>query len=404
MRALPILIFSAAVSAGCSVQPFGSCGEEWPAHSPIDSPFLHQDGANIADGDGEPVMLRGVNLGGWLHWEAWMFGGGLDISDLNQGSEGDVLARVDELYGADTAAHFQQRIREAFVTEADFEAIAAMGFDVVRLPINHSLLDDEAGWGHLDQALAWAEAQGLTVVIDMHAAPGGQSDMFMADPDDLLLWDDSVHQDHLVEDWAAIAARYVESEAIAGYDLLNEPAEPDAATLIALYERVIAAIRAEDEQHMLVIEGAGLSRDFNVFSERLDDNMVYSPHVYLWVGWPDQRWISALQELSACHDTPVWVGEFGEDRYADVQGLREGFETMAGWAVWSWKKVDEGGTPGITTIDAPDEWIELMVSLNEEPGTTGTIGEDAALEALEAFLEAAASPTVDEEMKAALGL
>lgn len=402
MRArTPLLLLA---STACTSLPFGTCPERWDTLQPVESRFLHQDGEHIVGPSGEPELLRAVNLGGWLHWEAWMFGGELEITDLKQGSEGQVLARITELYGEETAAWFQQRIREAFITEADFAAIAELGFDLVRLPINHTLLDDEAGWAFLDAALAMAEAHELRVVIDMHAAPGGQADIFTADPDDTLLWEEQTFQDGLVGDWAAIAGRYADRGVIAGYDLLNEPDPPEPGDLLDLYARILEVVRAADSEHLVFIEGAALSRDFTIFEQRLDPNMAYSPHVYLWAGWPDQRWIASLQELSECHRTPVWVGEFGEDRYGDLQGLREGFETMAGWAVWSWKKVDVGGTPGITTFEAPQAWHELMASLTDEPGSEAVMSDTAAREALEAFLAAATEPSLDQEMVEALGL
>ena len=37
-----------------------------------DRPWLHAEGTRIADQDGKPVILRGVNLGGWLVEEMWM--------------------------------------------------------------------------------------------------------------------------------------------------------------------------------------------------------------------------------------------------------------------------------------------------------------------------------------------
>ena len=93
-----------------------------------------------------------------------------------------------------------------------------------------------------------------------------------------------------------------------GYDLLNEPETKDTQKLLALYKRVIAAIRKHDKEHLIIIEGTGYSRDFNLFTSRLDNNMLYSPHIYNWWGGAsvDQHWIDQLGKLSKQHDIPIW--------------------------------------------------------------------------------------------------
>jgi aryl-phospho-beta-D-glucosidase BglC (GH1 family) len=40
-------------------------------------PFLHVDGQNIVDEEGNPVMLRGINFGSWLMMESWIAGIGI---------------------------------------------------------------------------------------------------------------------------------------------------------------------------------------------------------------------------------------------------------------------------------------------------------------------------------------
>lgn len=402
---LPLSLLTLPSLAGCEPDvPFDECTEPFAAHTAQDSPYLHQDGTQLVDGGGQPVVLKTVNFGGWLHFESWMFGAELNLLDLSQGSESQLLGRVEELYGTAARTRFLEAIHEGFGTEADFQQIAALGFDSIRLPINHTLLEDSAGWAHLDAAVEWAGKHDLTLIIDMHAAPGGQSAMFMADPDATLLWDDPAAQDELVADWTAIAARYADSAQIAGYDLLNEPDPSDPAQLLSLYDRLIPAIRAQDPSHLLFIEGSSISREFGDFTRRLDDNMAYSPHVYLWFGYPDQAWLDSLSLLSTCHDTPVWVGEFGEDRVDQIKALREGFDQLSGWAIWPWKKVDVGGEAGVGEIDAPAEWMTLMASLTAATGTPAVMDEAAAFAALDAFLVTAASPRIDQELISALGL
>ncbi len=68
-----------------------------------------------------------------------------------------------------------------FITERDIEMISQMGLNVIRVPFNHTLLEDDAhpyqykesGWKFLDQLLIWSEKHRVYVVLDLHSAPGG---------------------------------------------------------------------------------------------------------------------------------------------------------------------------------------------------------------------------------------
>lgn len=390
--------------AGCqNLEPFVGT-EALEPHRPVPSRFLHQRGRQLVGPDGVSRVLRSVNLGGWLHWESWMFGGGLDLTRLDQGSEGQLLGRFRRYYGERAARRFQQAIHEGYITDRDLREILQRGYDSVRLPLNHQLLEEEGGWERLREVVDQIGRADLGVFLDMHAAPGGQSKLFTADPDPILLWDSPAHQDRLVEIWTRIAREYRDHPRVLGYDLLNEPAPERPEQLLGLYRRLIEAIRRHDREHLVVLEGSALSRDFNLFQGRLDRNQVYSPHVYLWVGWPDRRWLERLGRLSKLHDTPIWVGEFGEDRLGDLEFLRKGFEEFSGWAVWSWKRVAGGAAGSVNHFEAPADWRKLVRSLHPRSETGAVMTEEQAFQALESFLEAAGRYTPHPGMARALGL
>lgn len=400
-----IVIIALLGLIGCSKNvPFESCENSLSDHVEVSSMFLHQKGNKIVDQNDNEVFIKAVNLGSWLHFEAWMLGAPLNITDLEKGSESQIISRFTELYGQTAADDFVNTIHNEFITGSDFQDISELGFNTVRVPINHTLLDNQDGWNKLDSVVSWAEENDLYVIIDMHAALGGQSNSFPADPDNVLLWDDINAQDQLVFYWEQIADRYKNNPTIFAYDLLNEPDPPSEDQLLLLYDRIIDAVRNVDTQHLLLIEGSDFSRDFNSFSYRLDHNMAYSPHVYIWLGFNDDQWINSFVALSNCHDTPVVIGEFGEDKMDDIEGLRKGFQKLSGWAVWSWKKVETGGQPGINTINAPSEWLDLMESLMDPTGTAAVMTESQAFDALNDFLQAASSPVRNEGYEAALGL
>ncbi len=393
--------------AGCGT-PVYRCDDPLPPHEAVPAgPFLRQVGTTLVGADGAPTTLNGVNLGGWLLWEAWIWGVPLQVWHLDRMSESWMQSRLVTLYGEDVAAELQARLRAEWVTDADLVAIAAAGFDTVRLPVNHRVLEDETGWALVDGIVAGADAAGLRVVIDLHGAPGGQSAFFVADPDPVTLWDDPDARAATVDLWGAIAARYADAPAVVAYDLLNEPDPPDDEALIALYVDLIAAVRAEDPDHLVMLEGSSFARDFTGFTERLDPNMAYQGHLYTSLDGKAEARVAGFAELATCHDVPVWLGEFGEDDPEYVGGLVSAVEAagLAGWAFWPWKKVPNGGAPGLREIDPPADWITLLEDLTDTEQAPGRLTVDEARKAVDDFVAASAPERLTAGgMDAALGV
>src|SRR3546814_2320941 len=83
------------------------------------------------------------------------------------------------------------------------------GFNSIRLPMHYNLLLDETapagmdrwkedGFARIDALIDWARANQIYVILDLHAAPGGQgTDLPIADrdPDAPSLWDSAENQD-----------------------------------------------------------------------------------------------------------------------------------------------------------------------------------------------------------------
>ena len=86
--------------------------------SALANPMLHQQGTKIVDGHGTEVHLRGVNLGGWLVWEGWIFGKGILTSERT------ILTRLQKGVGVQEAEEFRPQVYDNFITEADIEKIA----------------------------------------------------------------------------------------------------------------------------------------------------------------------------------------------------------------------------------------------------------------------------------------
>jgi len=356
--------------------------------------FLHTRGQDIVDERGEKVLLRGVGLGNWMLPEGYMW---------KFGERGDRPRRIEslvtDLLGQESADQFWPRYRKNYITEADIRRIAELGFNSVRPALNARLFLTEAdnpsyvdeGFELLDNLIAWCRKQGVYVIIDMHAAPGGQTGANIDDSrnDQPELFMEKRKQDRLVELWVKIAGRYKDERAVAAFDLLNEPLPRRTGAearyrdqLEPLYKRITAAIRAVDKRHMITVEGADWANDWSVFSRPFDSNLVYQFHYYCWNRPDALNGIGPYLAFRNKFDKPVWVGETGEKDNAIYWATTEYFEASnIGWSFWPWKKMEARNAP--LSVKAPDGWP--AVSAYSRGGDKPS--QDAARKAFEQLLE-----------------
>lgn len=327
--------------------------------------FLHADGPALVDGSGREVVLRGVGLGNWMVPEGymWRFPQGAPQSPT------EIEGLVADLLGAEGAQRFWRAFRDRFITEEDVEAIAAEGFDHVRLPMSHRLLADGQGrpiadgYELIDRLVGWCRRSGLRVVLDLHAAPGGQTGTNIDDssgrPDLFVLGEP--FRARTVELWAAIARRYADEPVIAAYDLLNEPLPPGhgrfAPALAHLYQEITAAIRAVDADHLITYEGTHWSTDWSIFSERPDPNSMLQFHKY-WSA-PDRESIAPYLRARDRLGLPIYMGEGGENAPPWLQCAFGLYDREAiSWNVWPWKKLGTWSSP--YSVQPPDRWAEVV--------------------------------------------
>ena len=309
--------------------------------------FLHTSGKKIVDGNGQEIILKGIGLGGWLLMEGYM----LHTSGFAN-AQWQIKEKIENLIGESNAENFYQEYHENYVRKADINEIAEWGFNSIRLPFHYNILTPvdspgvylEHGFAIIDSLLEWCEANQLYLILDMHAAPGGQSDEPISDynPAYPSLWEDASNQDRTVDIWRKIAERYFDEPWIGGYDLLNEPKwnlGPNNQPLRNLYIRITDTIRAVDNNHMIFIEGNYFATDFNGLTPPWDDNMAYSFHKY-WNA-NDQGSIQYLVNIRNDHNVPLWLGETGENSnswFVDCVELMDANDI--GWAWWPHKKID----------------------------------------------------------------
>jgi endoglycosylceramidase len=386
MRRLAALLVVAVSAALCPALPAGAREHHdhrgRHRHHRDGLPALHAvDGAApaIVDAEGRQVTLRGVNVN--------------SLGDYFQADP--ALATVVP------------------VTGADWDRMAAHGFDVVRLLVSWSRLEPEPGridhayLREISRAVHAAAARGIYSVIDMHqdawgkyiasapdavctdgkhpaigwdGAPAWATITDGADPCQagsrelseavLTAWD-SFYADrdgimtHLVHVWKVLARRFADEPAVAGFDVLNEPNHGHRADfadrLGQYYGRAIAAIRAGEREHAglshivffeTTVYGSPVSPGFST-----DTNLVFAPHNYAEsIGnLPIEGVFDYFHALALGYGTPMWIGEYGWfARYA----AKEDALLTAGDAWWQWRQAcgdphsvgTFGGTPDAVLV------------------------------------------------------
>ena len=302
------------------------------------------------------------------------------------GQEGDRPRKIEkivtDLIGPDRAAKFWKEYRAQYITQNDIRRIAQLGFNSVRPAMNARLFLSEGenpvyqdeGFELLDNLVSWCKQSGIYLIIDMHAAPGGQTGQNIDDSinDEPRLFMDPRNQDRLVALWVKIATRYKDEPAVAAYDLLNEPLPERTGAagkykneLEPLYKRITQAIRAVDKKHMITVEGANWANDWSVFSEPFDDNLVYQFHFYCWDNPTHLNGINQYLDARKRLVAPLWAGETGEKDDAIYWGTTDYFEANnIGWSFWPWKKMETRNTP--YSINTPKNWRAIMAYSRQE--------------------------------------
>ena len=314
--------------------------------------FLHNVDGEIVEGNGEPILLRGFGLGGWLVPEGYMLHNQAWISGFE--SPTDIENHVTDLIGTEAAEDFWELYRANYVAQADIDQIAEWGFNHLRVPFHYKQFYDSTGsetpigYAIVDELISWCEPYNMYIILDMHCAPGGQNGGPISDSDGTArLWLEESNKELTIQIWKEIATYYADHTLIGGYDLINEPVLPSGVTLEEfkqLYIDITEAIREVDNNHLLWIEGNWYGTDFAGLTPPWDDNMGYSFHKY-W-GATSLSTIQSYINMRNNYGVPLWMGESGENSnhwYYEVFKLLE--ENNIGWNFWTHKKVDKITSP-----------------------------------------------------------
>ncbi len=343
--------------------------------------FLHTNGQDIVDGKGNTIILRGLGLGGWMVQEGYM----LQTSGF-AGPQHEIKEKISELIGKENTKTFYEAYLANGITKADIDSLNSWGFNSVRLPMHYNLYTPsienerngeiswlEKGFAMTDSLLKWCAGNKMYLILDLHAAPGGQgNDANISDYDKTKpsLWESEANKQKMIALWQKLAERYKNEPWIGGYDIINEPNwnftegenpngldEKYNKPLRQLMVDITKAIRDVDKNHIIIIEGNGWGNNYNGIFPLWDDNMAISFHKY-W-NYNTTESIQFALDFREKYNSPVWLGESGENSnvwFKDVISLVESHNI--GWAFWPMKKVDN--IAGVTSVNKNPEYASLL--------------------------------------------
>lgn len=171
-------------------------------------------------------------------------------------------ARLPRWRGFNLLEKFTKRQgRNPSFLESDFEWIAQLGFNFVRLPMSYLCWTDSSDWMQirddelkdLDQAVQFGRQHRVHVNMNFHRAPG-----YCVNPpkEPLDLFNDEKALEVCSFHWGHFAKRFKGiPKSQLSFDLLNEPGDIPEDKYVKVVTRLVEAIRAEDSNRLVIADG-----------------------------------------------------------------------------------------------------------------------------------------------------
>jgi endoglycosylceramidase len=387
MRRISAVIAAAVLALAAAIAPGAQAA---PGDTGLAVGGLRQVGRWITDATGRVVVLHGVNQ---------VF----KVAPYEPSADG---------FGDDDAAF-----------------LAANGFDAVRVGVIWAAVEPQPGvyddnyLDSIDDTVRTLAAHGIVSLLDFHqdqynekfqgeGAPAwavppsstpnpalGFPYNYLLNPAEWQVWDrfwnndkapDGVGlQDHLAHAWAHVAQRFAGDQAVAGYEVLNEPwpgtlgevcAAPlvgcrafDAGKLTAFYKRIDHAIRTVDPTHTVYVEPNALFTQSSTTGLGAigDPRAGFAYHVYCLsesffqketlCPQLDELSVSSANRYATNHRMPPLLTEFGATtdlaNISEMVQLADKYRT--GWLEWAYTGNDK-------TSSSPDGQA-LVLDPSEPP-------------------------------------
>ena len=303
--------------------------------------ILHTSGNKITDQSGHQVILRGVNLGGWLVTEDWMCG----ITDTTDNGGRSAQKTLETLYTPTQVDTLIKRWEDNWITSADIDTIKSLGFNFMRVPFGWRNLQDQNQHWYLD-TLGNIDFTRFDWIVTQAA----QRNMYVLFDYHIWLNQDLAYNgisgtDSVIQStcriWKAVASHFNNNPTVAGYDMLNEPTS-SAGEYVK--QMIYDTIRSVDSAHIVSIEWTTIdtSRWHNVLyqdhwygltASTLDSNQMYF----------DTHYIPILKQADSL-GVPYYIGETQVPQDSSYAwSLNEYCLHNTNWSPWSYKTINEWG-------------------------------------------------------------
>ena len=324
-------------------------------------------------GIGDPVSLRGFNIGSLFVQENWM-------TLTNAYCQLETINTFTSRFGRDKAWELLSIYEDNFWTEEDWDNCVKLGINSIRLPITYMNVWDtdfsviakkdlkadefkslkwtvrEDSLAKIDKYIEEAGKRGIYIILDLHGAPGSQNGQDHSGDtgrgDRLWYYGDlgDAFRDKTVELWKLLATRYKDNPVIAAYDILNEPAGSVTGNVTASWEfdffdRLYAEIRTIDPDHTIIMSSCWDVANLPRPEVRGWENVMYQYHQYTWSDYDSvQVQFGEMKGkvdriVAADLGIPILMGEF--TMHHNIESWRKCLAYLnkydIHWNTWSYK-------------------------------------------------------------------
>lgn len=298
---------------------------------------------------------------------------------------------LDEKYGPKEAKKKLNTYADNRWTDEDFQNVKDIGMNTIRLPLNYINLtnykkgmnpDDVKITSHsfdeVDKFIQKAKAHGLYVIIDFHGAPNSQNGTeHSADKNGGStglghFWDDNNAQGKAKEILYNVANHYKNENAVAGYDILNEPKGVNKGTsdkqIKNFYKEAVKSIRDTGDKHIIFLEAVWNPSNLEdpSFYNDTAHNLVYEYHNYATS--QDSSVKHSFNEKfnnieNSNYNVPSYLGEFNTQSMEGGPSAKDGDlkyildranKDNMSWTFWNYD-VQGGGKWGAYKYDHINE-------------------------------------------------
>ncbi|KAG8965808.1 Glucan 1,3-beta-glucosidase 3 [Tulasnella sp. 419] len=365
--------------------------------------------------------MRGVNLGSWFSLEPWI------VKEPYRCAVGVKASDLDVAKGMNAQETLEEHW-DTWIQEEDWEWLAARGINTVRIPIGYFHLSGPCGtnvlegtdydgfgdvyssaYSYLKRGIEAAGKHGIGVLVDLHAAAGGQNrdSHCGTSTGQINFWSSEKNQKATLVALQYLVKHLSKYPNVVGLELLNEPANNDQ--IQSWYETTIQSLRTAHPNFPLYISDAWDLPWYAKFVGERSDFVVVDHHLYRSFTEDDHQksgdehaailksdtlpFMKAMSDIArgnlivgewsaALHPSSLRSNEAGEQdrqRRVFVRAQLDLFEaTCAGWFFWTYK-LKTGWNAGWSFRDATR--AEILPSFFGQTRTRITKRDDAKKEA-----------------------